>query len=238
MDARVREGVDVLLTNPRLVATGLDLVAFAEVVFVETDYSTYTLRQAARRSWRIGQREPVTVTHLVYDQTMQAEALALVAAKLRASLAVEGELPEDGLAALEADGADVVLALARRLAQPAAAAEARSLEALFAEARQQEAADDALLVADGWHAMPADAADAPLPFDSGGSGMPAFNGASQLADLPLFAVASVSATGAELATSGAAGRVVRLEDLTRLVTRPKTRSRRPTPTDQLGLFGG
>jgi SNF2 family DNA or RNA helicase len=99
VETRVGEGVDVVLVNPRLVATGLDLVAFPEVVFIETDSSTYVLRQAARRSWRIGQHQPVTVTHLVYGQTMQADALALLAAKLRASLTVEGDLPEDGLAA-------------------------------------------------------------------------------------------------------------------------------------------
>src|SRR5262249_8973274 len=37
--ARVREGVDVLITNPRLVQTGLDLVEFPSIVWVEVDYS-------------------------------------------------------------------------------------------------------------------------------------------------------------------------------------------------------
>ncbi len=40
----------------------------------------------------------------VHDRTLQAEALSLVAAKARASLMVEGGLPEEGLAALEGDG--------------------------------------------------------------------------------------------------------------------------------------
>src|SRR5262249_34716509 len=82
--ARVREGVDVLITNPRLVQTGLDLVEFPSIVWVEVDYSVYVLRQASRRSWRIGQRQPVEVTFLTYAGTPQAEALALVAAKARA----------------------------------------------------------------------------------------------------------------------------------------------------------
>ena len=60
----------------------------------------HTLRHARTRAQKL--TAPPT--------RMQAEALALVAAKLRASLAVEGELPADGLAALEGDGADVVLA--------------------------------------------------------------------------------------------------------------------------------
>jgi hypothetical protein len=37
--AQVREGLDVLVTNPRLVQTGLDLVDFPSVVWVEVDYS-------------------------------------------------------------------------------------------------------------------------------------------------------------------------------------------------------
>jgi SNF2 family DNA or RNA helicase len=103
--ARVREGLDVLVTNPRLVQTGLDLVDFPSVVWAEVDYSVYVLRQASRRSWRIGQHHPVEVTFLTYAGTLQTDALGLVAAKTRASLMVEGELPEEGLAALDGDGA-------------------------------------------------------------------------------------------------------------------------------------
>jgi hypothetical protein len=50
---QVRGGLDVLVTNPRLVQTGLDLVSFPSIAWVEVDYSVYTLRQASRRSWRI-----------------------------------------------------------------------------------------------------------------------------------------------------------------------------------------
>lgn len=103
-----------------------------------SDLPYYTLRQASRRSWRIGSRFPVEVSFLVYDGTLQAEALALVAAKLRAALLVEGELPEDGLGDLAGGGEDVFLALARRLAGQTSG-EGHSLEALFAEARATEA---------------------------------------------------------------------------------------------------
>ena len=44
--------------------------------------------------------------------TLQADALKLVAKKLQSSLAVEGELPEDGLAAY---GDDLMMALARKI---------------------------------------------------------------------------------------------------------------------------
>ncbi|HEX2522515.1 MAG TPA: DEAD/DEAH box helicase, partial [Terriglobia bacterium] len=46
---------DVLITHPRNVQTGLDLIQFPEVVWYQQDYSVYIVRQASRRSWRIGQ---------------------------------------------------------------------------------------------------------------------------------------------------------------------------------------
>ena len=52
------QGVDVLICHPRLVQTGLDLVAFRAICWFETDYSGYTMRQASRRSWRIRPDRP------------------------------------------------------------------------------------------------------------------------------------------------------------------------------------
>ena len=112
---RVKQGVDVLICHPRLVQTGLDLIDFPTICWEETDYSVYTMRQASRRSWRIGQTRPVKVVFMAYRGTLQADALKLVAKKLQSSLAVEGELPEDGLAAYGDDGDDLMLALARKI---------------------------------------------------------------------------------------------------------------------------
>ena len=146
---RVQEGLDVLVCHPRLVQTGLDLIDFPTVCWYETDYSVYTLRQASRRSWRIGQTRPVRVVYLAYRQTLQADALTLVAKKLQSSLAVEGELPEDGLAAYGDDGDDLLLALARQIVS-GEAEETEPVEMVFAQA--QAAADDAeaLLVDADW----------------------------------------------------------------------------------------
>ena len=104
---KVKQGVDVIICHLRLVQTGLDLVDFPTIVWYETDYSVYTMRQASRRSWRIGQTRPVKVIFMAYRNTLQADALKLVAKKLQSSLAVEGELPEDGLAAYGDDGDDL-----------------------------------------------------------------------------------------------------------------------------------
>ena len=78
-------------------------------------YSVYTIRQASRQSWHIGQTRPVKVVFMAYRNTFQADALKLVAKKLQSSLAVEGELPEDGLAAYGDGGDGLMMALARKI---------------------------------------------------------------------------------------------------------------------------
>lgn len=109
----VDKGLDVLICHPRIVQTGLDLIAFPTLVFYQTEYSVYTLRQASRRSWRIGQDRPVKVVHLAYEETLQTQALSLVAKKAQASLALEGELVEGGLVSMAED--DLMLSLAKAL---------------------------------------------------------------------------------------------------------------------------
>ena len=69
-----------------------------------------------------------------YRSTLQADALKLVAKKLQSSLAVEGELPEDGLAAFGDDGDDLLMALARKIVSGEEDG-AESVEEVFAQAR-------------------------------------------------------------------------------------------------------
>ncbi len=109
------------------------------------------MRQASRRSWRIGQKRPVKVVFMAYRNTLQADALKLVAKKLQSSLAVEGELPEDGLAAFGDDGDDLMLALARQIVSGEEAdADSESVEQVFAQARDAEAVSEEYLVDEGW----------------------------------------------------------------------------------------
>ena len=85
-----------------------------------------------------------------YKNTLQADALKLVAKKLQSSLAVEGELPEDGLAAYGDDGDDMMMALARKIVSGEEEDEAETMEEVFAQARDAEATAEELLVDDGW----------------------------------------------------------------------------------------
>ncbi len=106
---------DCLICNPNLVKTGLDLLDFPTIVFVECGYSVYTLRQASRRSWRIGQNLPVRVFFMAYADSMQEKALSLMAQKMETSLAVEGVLSEQGLAAMSSSENSIFVELAKAL---------------------------------------------------------------------------------------------------------------------------
>ena len=115
---KVEQDIQVITGNPILVQTGLDLLDFPTIIFYQTGYSIFTLRQASRRSWRIGQDKPVKIHYLHYSGTTQERALELVGKKLSASLAIEGKLTADGLASLSA-GEDMTLMLARALIEGA-----------------------------------------------------------------------------------------------------------------------
>ena len=90
---------------------------------------------------------------MAYRGTLQADALKLVARKLQSSLAVEGELHEDGLAAYGDDGDDIMLALARKIVNGEEEEEGESVEDAFAQARDAEAVSEELLVDEEWHAV-------------------------------------------------------------------------------------
>ena len=158
---RVKQGIDVMICHPRLVQTGLDLIDFPTLIWYETDYSVYVMRQASRRSWRIGQTRPVKVVFMSYRNTLQADALKLVAKKLQSSLAVEGELPEDGLAAYGDDGDDLMMALARKIVSGDEEEDAETMEEVFAQARDAEASAEEYLVDDGWKVVEVEPEAAP-----------------------------------------------------------------------------
>jgi SNF2 family DNA or RNA helicase len=113
---QVKSGTQVIIANPKLVQTGLDLYDFPTLVFFQTGYSVFTLRQASRRSWRIGQKKPVRIYYLFYKDTMQERAMELMGKKMEASLAIEGKFSEEGLLAMTS-GEDMTTALAKTLVE-------------------------------------------------------------------------------------------------------------------------
>ena len=94
-------------------------------------------------------RNPDCDCSQVRRNALQADALKLVAKKLQSSLAVEGELPEDGLAAYGNDGDDLTMALTRKTVS-GEEEDDEAVEDVLAQARDAEAASDEYLVDDGW----------------------------------------------------------------------------------------
>jgi hypothetical protein len=113
--------LDIVISHPRLVETGLDLFDkdgqhnFPTICFYEAGYNLFTLRQASRRSWRIGQKKDCRVVYFYYERTMQDRAIALMGKKLMAAQALEGKFSSEGLTAMAGEDANVEIALARSL---------------------------------------------------------------------------------------------------------------------------
>ena len=135
-ERQLRAGVDVVIGHPRLTQTGLDLWSFPDIFFAETGYSIYTLRQASRRSWRIGQRHNVNVKFFYYTGTMQEACLRLMGKKLLVSLAMEGKFASDGLQAI-GEGDDILMAMARELVTEKGIGE--SADAVWKQLQKQQA---------------------------------------------------------------------------------------------------
>src|SRR6202795_1886829 len=113
---QIKEGIQVVISHPKLVETGLDLLDFPTIIFYESGYSLHTLRQASRRSWRIGQRRPVRAKFLCYEGTMQTACLRLMGKKLLVALTMEGKFAGEGLQNIDEDD-DMLSAMARELVE-------------------------------------------------------------------------------------------------------------------------
>jgi len=135
-ERQLRSGVQVVVGHPRLTQTGLDLWSFPDIFFYETGYSIYTLRQASRRSWRIGQRSNVNVKFFYYTGTMQEACVRLMGKKLLVSLAMEGKFASEGLQATD-EGDDILMAMARELVTEKGIGE--SADAVWRQLQKQQA---------------------------------------------------------------------------------------------------
>ncbi len=116
---QVDRGIDVLICNPELVKTGLDLLDFPTIMFMQSGYNVYTVLQAARRSWRIGQKFYVVVYFLGYVESAQQSCLELMAKKIAVAQSTSGDMPDTGLDILNQGGDSIEVALAKELAQAA-----------------------------------------------------------------------------------------------------------------------
>ena len=85
IQSQLDEGIRVLIVNPTLLETGLDLNTFTTLIYYNISYNLFTLRQSSRRSWRINQYAPrIEVYFFYYIGSIQHRAIELMATKLSA----------------------------------------------------------------------------------------------------------------------------------------------------------
>jgi SAM-dependent methyltransferase len=124
--------MDVLIVNPGIVATGLDLIQFATIVYYEIEYSLYTMWQAMSRVWRLRQKLPVKVVFTSYTKAMEEAALALQGRKMKAAQLLYGQQVEGAIVPEEDD--NLLLELAQTILEEK---QLPDLQVLFAVKRAE-----------------------------------------------------------------------------------------------------
>lgn len=101
------DGYDVCIVSQELVKVGLDLLCTPTLIFYQFSWSLFTINQAARRAWRIGQTEECRLFYLAYENSFQEKMAQIIAMKNRATAAINGEVSSDGLSAMLGDEGDL-----------------------------------------------------------------------------------------------------------------------------------
>jgi hypothetical protein len=109
LNRQIEMGTNILICNPRLVQTGLDLLDFPTIIFFEVDYSLYVVGQASRRAWRLIQDKPCKTFYPYYEGLMENQAVELVGLKQQAAGLLYGE-ETGGLSTLKSGGGGSLLA--------------------------------------------------------------------------------------------------------------------------------
>lgn len=111
LDAQAEKGTEVLIMNQRLVEVGLDLMAFPTIMFYQMNDDINVVRQASRRSWRLGQHKRCKVYYFVTDQTTQMIQFQRLMSRRVAAMIVEGRIERsDALAKYAAVKSDSLTA--------------------------------------------------------------------------------------------------------------------------------
>ena len=129
---QVQKGTQVLICNPELIETGLNLIDFPTIIYLQTGYILSTLWQSSRRSWRIGQKKRVKVFYLAYENTLQERAIKLMGSKLKAAASIQGEFSSEGIQALS-QNTNILTQLAEELHAKAMGQENEALATIWDE---------------------------------------------------------------------------------------------------------
>ncbi|MFN8472124.1 MAG: hypothetical protein U0822_08050 [Anaerolineae bacterium] len=158
-----------------------------------------------------------------------------MAAKMRSALMVEEKMPEDGLAALEGDGQDMFVALARQITE-GRVQDGHSLEAMFAQAQAVEAEADGYLVEGVWPPEPGAGPGTVLPGRVLALAPDTSDVDGAAAWRQVFADKTSGDGNEEVEpVSVLNGRVIDFGDLAQML-RQRRRRQKPAPEGQLSLF--
>jgi superfamily II DNA or RNA helicase len=101
IEGEVAKGTNVVISNPELVKTGLDLVFAPTLIFYEIVFNLGTMMQAAGRSYRLNQTHTHCKTYYLFcEGTMEQTAVQLMSRKQRAAKLLTGDVGLTGLDAL------------------------------------------------------------------------------------------------------------------------------------------
>ncbi|KAJ1304861.1 hypothetical protein OPQ81_005995 [Rhizoctonia solani] len=90
------ETIPVFLLSTRAGGMGINLTAASVVIMFDQDFNPHNDRQAADRSYRIGQKRDVDVVKLITKETIEEDILRLGQTKLALDEAVAGDAVEEG----------------------------------------------------------------------------------------------------------------------------------------------
>ncbi len=103
INSQAARGMNVMITNAKLVEVGLNLLAFPTITFYEIHYSLYVMAQASRRSWRLNQPKACRVYYPYSVKTgdpeeaktmspvMEQRAMNVIAKKERTAAFMRGD---------------------------------------------------------------------------------------------------------------------------------------------------
>lgn len=101
IEGQITAGVNVVICNPELVKTGLDLIHFPTLIFHEITFNLGTMMQAAARAYRLNQTHSHCKTYYIFAEgTMEHTAVQLMSRKQRAAKLLTGDIGLTGLDAL------------------------------------------------------------------------------------------------------------------------------------------
>lgn len=101
IEGQIGAGVNVVVCNPELVKTGLDLIHFPTLIFWEITFNLGTMMQAAARAYRLNQTHGHCKTYYIFAEgTMEHTAVQLMSRKQRAAKLLTGDIGLTGLDAL------------------------------------------------------------------------------------------------------------------------------------------